>query len=103
MDWKLVLLSKVVKQDQAKAKKKWDEASQHPGSKIERVVVGRIEADEVKSDRECESDGSDDDAPAQESFVRVWLRFGQSLLGQCDGFLVVHIAQEGEKAKDDRK
>jgi len=69
VDWKLILLSEVVKQDQAKAKKKWNEASQHPGSKIEWVVAGRIKADEVKSDCECEPDGSDDDPPAQKSFV----------------------------------
>ena len=71
VDWKLILLSKVVKQHKAQAKKKWDEASQHPGAEVERIVTGIIKANEVKSDCECESDCSNDDSPAQESFVGV--------------------------------
>ena len=51
----LLLSSEVVKQDKAQAKKKRDEASQHPRSEVKRVVVGRVKAKEVESEREGES------------------------------------------------
>ncbi len=59
----LLLLSQEVKQGQADAKKKRDEASQHPGSEMKRIAVGSGKANGVESDRERESDRSDDDPP----------------------------------------
>jgi len=44
-----------MEQDQAKAKEKRDEASQHPRSKMKRIVGGEVEADKVESECEGES------------------------------------------------
>ena len=97
----LILFSKKMKQDQADAKKKRDEASQHPRSEMKRVVLARVKADGVESEREGESECGDDDSPTQQPARRFAFRFGKSLFGEGEGFLVVHVAQEGEEAEDD--
>ena len=88
-------------EDQADAKKKRDEAAQHPGSEMKRVTIGRVKADRVESKCEGESECGDDDPPEQESFVRFLFGFGQTFFGEREGLFVIHVAQKGEKAEDD--
>jgi hypothetical protein len=64
------LLRQVMEQDQAQAEKKGNEASQHPRSEVEWIIVGRVKTDGVESQCESESQRSDDDPPAQKRFVR---------------------------------
>ena len=89
-----------MEQHQADAKKKRDEASQHPRSEMERINVRRVKAEKVESDREGESQRCYYDPPAQKRLVRSGFGPGQSLFRQRDRFPVAHIAQEGEKAKN---
>lgn len=58
----LVLLGEKMKQDQAQAEKKRHEASQHPGSKVERVVFPRGKADWIESQRQSEAKPGDQDS-----------------------------------------
>ena len=52
-----------MQQNQADAKKKRDEAAQHPGSEMKRVAIGRVKADRIESKCESESERGDDDPP----------------------------------------
>ncbi len=70
---------------------------------MKRIVVGSVKADGVESDRECESECSDEYPPAQKVFVRFWLGFSQSFFCKRDSLFVIHVAEEGKKAEDDRK
>ena len=97
----LLLLGEVMQQNQADAKKKRNEAAQHPGSEMKRVAIGRVKADRVESKCEGESECRDDSPPEQESFVRFRFRFGQAFFSECEGLFVIHVAQKGEKAEDD--
>lgn len=92
-----------MKENQAKAEEKWDEAAQHPGSEVKRVVFSRGKADGIESKGEGEAQRGDHNSPAKQSFAGFRLRTGQSFFCESDGFLVAHVTQESEKAKDDGK
>ena len=90
-----------MEQDQAEAEKKRDEAAQHPRSEVKRVVVARVKAQWIESERESKSKCGDDNPPTQQAFFASSIfAAGQSLFGEGDGFLVIHVTHESEKAKD---
>ena len=90
-----------MKQGQAQAKKKRDEASQHPGSEAKRIFLRRSKAGQVESDREGESQRCDDDSPTQKSLAWFRLRSCQPLFGKSNRFFIFHVTQKGQKAKND--
>jgi len=102
----LVFESEEVKEDQAQAQKKRNEAAQHPRSETKRIGRPRREADGIESKRKCKPEPGNEYPPAQKAFAIFRLkalRASQPLFGEDDGFLVVHITQEGEEAKNDQE
>src|SRR6185503_9296252 len=92
-----------VDQDQSEAEKKRDEAAQHPRSEVERIILRRIEADQIESDCDGQAERSDDDAPAQHPLIGFRFGLGQTFFRKRQGFSVTHVAQKGEKSKDNEK
>ena len=92
-----------MEQDQSNAKKKRDEASQHPGSEMKRVDSGGVKADRVESDCEGESKRSNNDSPAKKASARFCFWFGRPFFRKRNCFSVVHVTQEGQKAKNNNE
>src|SRR5215475_9339048 len=71
---KLLFHGQIMDQDQAQAKKKWDEACQHPGSEVERVFFPGGKTQRIQSKRKSNAYGCNHHTPTQGAFLRFWFR-----------------------------
>src|SRR5688572_15786660 len=90
-------------QNQAQAKKKRDEAAQHPGSEMKRILLCGAKASEVQADGESNAQCRDKDSPPQESFGGFRFRLGQPLFCERECFSIVDIAHKTQKTKNDKE
>src|SRR6476660_428178 len=71
---------------------------------MERIVLGRGKANEVESQGEGQSKGGDDDPPAQKSLTTDFcLGACQSPFGKRQGFPIINVTHESDKAKNDNQ
>ena len=99
----LFFFRQVMEQDQAETEKERDEAAQHPGSEVKWVAVPCEKTDRVESEGQGHAQCCDEDPPAQQRLTIPSFRAGESLFGQGQRFLVVQIADERDKSKDDEQ